>query len=143
MTLYDERATNGGAARPRPAAARVTPVADGPLLVEGPVEIVLDDGTVRRCDRPVIALCMCRRSLRAPFCDTSHRPRLRRGARDRTRGEGAADGASSENASEENASAAHGAAVDGAAEERDMHDHAGDGEHVQDGAARDEAEEPR
>ncbi|WMX43766.1 CDGSH iron-sulfur domain-containing protein [Streptomyces roseicoloratus] len=62
----------------RPAAVRVTPVADGPLLVEGPVEIVLADGTVRRSDRPVVALCMCRRSLRAPFCDTSHRRRLRR-----------------------------------------------------------------
>ncbi|MFD5328495.1 MULTISPECIES: CDGSH iron-sulfur domain-containing protein [unclassified Streptomyces] len=63
---------------PRPAAVRVTPVADGPLLVEGPVEIVLPDGTVRRSDRPVVALCMCRRSLREPFCDTSHRRRMRR-----------------------------------------------------------------
>lgn len=57
---------------------RLTLVPDGPLLVEGPVEIVLADGTVRRCERPVVALCMCRRSLRAPFCDTSHRPRMRR-----------------------------------------------------------------
>ncbi|MFI8966451.1 CDGSH iron-sulfur domain-containing protein [Streptomyces sp. NPDC053493] len=63
--------------RPR-VAARITPVTDGPLLVEGPVEIVLPDGTVRRSDRPVVALCMCRRSLRGPFCDTSHRRRMRR-----------------------------------------------------------------
>ncbi|MET9375643.1 CDGSH iron-sulfur domain-containing protein [Streptomyces sp. NPDC002992] len=52
-------------------------------MVEGPVEIVMPDGTVERCDRPVVALCMCRRSLRSPFCDTSHRPRLRRERRER------------------------------------------------------------
>ncbi|MGW4163767.1 CDGSH iron-sulfur domain-containing protein [Streptomyces sp. NPDC004788] len=68
-----------GSAHPLPsrAAARITPMADGPLLVEGPVEIVLADGTVCRSDRPVVALCRCRRSLREPFCDTSHRHRAR------------------------------------------------------------------
>lgn len=62
---------------------RVTPVAEGPLLVEGPVEIVLPDGSVILCERPVVALCTCRRTLRAPFCDTSHRsrPRATRAAR--------------------------------------------------------------
>nr|WP_229819027.1 MULTISPECIES: CDGSH iron-sulfur domain-containing protein [Streptomyces] len=60
----------------------MTPVRGGPLLVEGPVEIVMPDGTVERCDRPTVALCMCRRSLRYPFCDTSHRPRIRRDRRD-------------------------------------------------------------
>ncbi|MEV6329774.1 CDGSH iron-sulfur domain-containing protein [Streptomyces sp. NPDC051909] len=66
-------------AAPRRSATRITPVVDGPLLVEGPVEIVLADGTVRRSDRPVVALCMCRRSLRGPFCDASHRRRMRPG----------------------------------------------------------------
>lgn len=76
-----------GDARPVPsrAAARITPMADGPLLVEGPVEIVLADGTVRRSDRPVVALCRCRRSLREPFCDTSHRHRARHKGADRRR----------------------------------------------------------
>ncbi|PYC88432.1 Fe-S protein [Streptomyces tateyamensis] len=50
-------------------------VAGGPLLVEGPVELVLADGTVCRSDHPVVALCMCRRSRTPPFCDTSHRRR--------------------------------------------------------------------
>lgn len=72
----------------RSAAPRLTLVGEGPLLVEGPVEIVLADGTVHRSDRPVVALCMCRRSLRAPFCDTSHRPRLRRELRNATSGRG-------------------------------------------------------
>jgi CDGSH-type Zn-finger protein len=30
-----------------------------------------------RSDRPVTALCVCRRSRRAPFCDTSHRRKVR------------------------------------------------------------------
>ncbi|MFF7178535.1 CDGSH iron-sulfur domain-containing protein [Streptomyces sp. NPDC008121] len=67
---------------------RVTPVAGGPLLVEGPVEIVMPDGTVTLCERPVVALCTCRRTLRAPFCDTSHRSRFRRDKRYTESGEG-------------------------------------------------------
>ncbi|WP_345709512.1 CDGSH iron-sulfur domain-containing protein [Kitasatospora paranensis] len=49
----------------------------GPALVEGPVEVVLADGSVRRSERPVVALCLCRRSRLYPFCDTSHRRRSR------------------------------------------------------------------
>ncbi|MER5307522.1 CDGSH iron-sulfur domain-containing protein [Streptomyces sp. NPDC002773] len=71
-------------AGPRPAAPRVQPLTEGPLLMEGPADIVMPDGSVVHCDRPMMALCTCRRSLRAPFCDTSHRPRLRRGSRTST-----------------------------------------------------------
>ncbi|MFB7375001.1 CDGSH iron-sulfur domain-containing protein [Streptomyces sp. NPDC056222] len=49
----------------------------GPVLVEGPVEIVLEDGTVARSDRFMVAVCTCRRSRTYPWCDTSHRPRER------------------------------------------------------------------
>jgi CDGSH-type Zn-finger protein len=52
---------------------------DGPMLVAGPVEVVLPDGRRVRSDRPVSALCMCRRSRRQPFCDTSHRTKVRTG----------------------------------------------------------------
>jgi CDGSH-type Zn-finger protein len=52
-------------------------VPDGPLLVEGPVELVADDGTVLRSERFVVAVCTCRRSKRFPLCDTSHRKRVR------------------------------------------------------------------
>ena len=58
---------------------QVVVTADGPLLVAGPVEIVLPDGRRVRSDRPVTALCVCRRSRRAPFCDTSHRRKARPG----------------------------------------------------------------
>lgn len=50
---------------------------DGPLLVAGPVEVVLPDGRRVRSERPVTALCTCRRTRRPPFCDTSHRRRVR------------------------------------------------------------------
>lgn len=65
----------GPAQEPR-AARRVTPVRDGPMLVEGPVEVVLDDGSTVRSDRFTVALCTCRRSRRYPWCDTSHRRRV-------------------------------------------------------------------
>ena len=58
-------------------ARRVTPVPDGPMLIEGPVEVVLPDGTLVRSDRPVVALCTCRRTRLPPWCDTSHRRRVR------------------------------------------------------------------
>ena len=61
--------------RARPA--RVTIVEGGPFLVEGPVEVELPDGTRVSSGRPVVALCACRRSKRYPFCDTSHRRRVR------------------------------------------------------------------
>lgn len=56
---------------------RVTLVEGGPMLVEGPVELVLPDGTSIVSDRPVVAVCACRRSEHYPFCDTSHRRRPR------------------------------------------------------------------
>ncbi|GAB2785502.1 CDGSH iron-sulfur domain-containing protein [Amycolatopsis magusensis] len=61
-----------------PEARRVRVVPGGPMLVEGPVEVELPDGTTARSDRFVVALCACRRSRRFPFCDTSHRPKTRR-----------------------------------------------------------------
>ncbi|MFH9085061.1 CDGSH iron-sulfur domain-containing protein [Streptomyces sp. NPDC017673] len=54
-------------------ARRITVQRRGPLLVEGPVEIELEDGTTVSSDRFRVALCTCRRSRRYPWCDTSHR----------------------------------------------------------------------
>jgi CDGSH-type Zn-finger protein len=58
-------------------ARQVIVTEDGPVLISGPVEVVLPDGSRVRSDRPVTALCVCRRSKRQPFCDTSHRTRVR------------------------------------------------------------------
>ncbi|MFF2127391.1 CDGSH iron-sulfur domain-containing protein [Streptomyces olivochromogenes] len=65
---------NGPAEQPR----RVALTSDGPILVEGPVEVVLDDGSTVRSDRFTVALCVCRRSRVYPWCDTSHRDRAKR-----------------------------------------------------------------
>jgi CDGSH-type Zn-finger protein len=52
-------------------------VANGPVLVEGPVELTGADGTTMTVDRFLVAICACRRSKRYPICDTSHRRRVR------------------------------------------------------------------
>lgn len=56
---------------------RVTVTDGGPMLVEGPVDVELPDGTSVHSDRPVVAVCACRRTRTPPFCDTSHRRRSR------------------------------------------------------------------
>ncbi len=61
---------------PEPRRVEIMVTEDGPILVCGPVEVVLPDGTRVWSDRPVTALCVCRRSRRQPFCDTSHRCRV-------------------------------------------------------------------
>jgi CDGSH-type Zn-finger protein len=55
---------------------------DGPVLLSGPVELVLPDGRRVTSDRPVTALCGCRRSRRFPFCDASHRVKVRANAQE-------------------------------------------------------------
>jgi CDGSH-type Zn-finger protein len=52
-------------------------VSGGPILIEGPIEVMTDDGQVVTSDRFVVAICVCRRSRRYPWCDTSHRKRVR------------------------------------------------------------------
>jgi CDGSH-type Zn-finger protein len=46
--------------------------------VEGPVEVVGDDGEVTVSDRFTVAVCTCRRTRTPPWCDTSHRRREKR-----------------------------------------------------------------
>ncbi|MFD8418837.1 CDGSH iron-sulfur domain-containing protein [Streptomyces sp. NPDC059466] len=72
-------------AEPVSRARRVSVEPQGPVLVEGPVEIVLDDGTVARSDRFMVAICTCRRSRSYPWCDTSHRHREKAAPAERAR----------------------------------------------------------
>jgi CDGSH-type Zn-finger protein len=67
-----------------PSVTRVVVTGEGPVLVDGPVEVVAPDGTMVRSDRNVVALCTCRRSKIAPFCDTSHRTKVRAERQDGT-----------------------------------------------------------
>lgn len=64
-------------------ARRVTVDRDGPILIEGPVEIVQEGGTIATSDRFIVAVCTCRRSRIHPWCDTSHRRHTPPGARRR------------------------------------------------------------
>lgn len=59
--------------RPR----RVTVERNGPVLIEGPVELVSEDGTTVTSSRFIVAVCTCRRSRTYPWCDTSHRTRTK------------------------------------------------------------------
>jgi CDGSH-type Zn-finger protein len=45
----------------------------GPALVRGADEVVDDQGRVHPTTRPVVAVCMCGRSQRAPWCDGTHK----------------------------------------------------------------------
>ncbi|WP_370350870.1 CDGSH iron-sulfur domain-containing protein [Catenulispora sp. EB89] len=63
-------------ASPEPAT-RVTVSTEGPVLIDGPVDVELPDGRTVSSGRVVVALCTCRRSRIYPWCDASHRDRSR------------------------------------------------------------------
>ncbi len=48
---------------------------DGPLIVEGPIQLLdgAGQGFTLDASKPSVALCRCGQSLRRPFCDGSHR----------------------------------------------------------------------
>lgn len=45
---------------------------NGPLVLQGPVRVERDDGTLLR-EADSMALCRCGASREQPFCDGSHR----------------------------------------------------------------------
>jgi CDGSH-type Zn-finger protein/uncharacterized Fe-S cluster protein YjdI len=56
----------------RDGPLRVTPAKDGPLLIEGNLELVTGTGrTVNRMSK--VALCRCGHSSKKPYCDGTHR----------------------------------------------------------------------
>lgn len=61
---------------------RIRLTADGPALIDGPVELITPDGRTVYSDRFTVALCLCRRSSTYPLCDTSHRKHRRCAPRD-------------------------------------------------------------
>ncbi|WP_374229491.1 CDGSH iron-sulfur domain-containing protein [Streptomyces sp. NEAU-YJ-81] len=77
----DGRCPEPGTGGRREHAVRVTLGTDGPMLIEGPVEVALPDGRVVRSDRFTAAVCLCGLSARYPWCDTSHRRRPPRSQR--------------------------------------------------------------
>jgi CDGSH-type Zn-finger protein len=51
---------------------KITPYADGPLLIRGPFELVDQDGEPIDTRRRTVALCRCGKSKIRPFCDGTH-----------------------------------------------------------------------
>lgn len=56
---------------------------DGPWLVRGADGVRTEDGALHATTRPVVAVCACDRTQRAPWCDGTHkvvrRPEAARG----------------------------------------------------------------
>lgn len=80
MPTDDESGTvgdNDGSAASTTTRTTVRIVKGGPIVVDGPVQIELDDGTRVCSDRFAVAVCTCRRSKNYPLCDTSHRAKKR------------------------------------------------------------------
>jgi hypothetical protein len=52
----------------------------GPMLVRGATSVRDVDGESHQVDRPVVAVCRCGKTARAPWCDGTHKllpPHLR------------------------------------------------------------------
>jgi CDGSH-type Zn-finger protein len=58
---------------PAKTPRRVTVIKGGPVLIEGPVEVIHPDGTTTLSHRFTVAICTCGRTQTHPWCDTSHR----------------------------------------------------------------------
>ena len=54
------------------ADVTIRPTQNGPLIVEGPVELFDTEGNNISVDRPRLALCRCGASSNKPFCDGTH-----------------------------------------------------------------------
>ena len=54
------------------ADVTIKPSRNGPLIVDGPVDLFDTDGNQITLDRTRIALCRCGASSNKPFCDGTH-----------------------------------------------------------------------
>ena len=54
------------------ADVTIRPMPNGPLIVEGQVDLFDAEGNKITSDKPRIALCRCGASSNKPFCDGTH-----------------------------------------------------------------------
>jgi CDGSH-type Zn-finger protein len=54
------------------ADVKIQAVKNGPLIVQGAVDVVDSQGQPRIPSRPSVALCRCGHSANKPFCDGGH-----------------------------------------------------------------------
>lgn len=57
----------------RNSACQVQVCPGGPALVRGADEVLDSSGTAHPTSRPLVAVCLCGRSQRAPWCDGTHK----------------------------------------------------------------------
>lgn len=43
------------------------------MLLRGASEVIDDDGVAHPVERPTVAVCLCGRSQRKPWCDSTHK----------------------------------------------------------------------
>lgn len=55
------------------AAVEVTACPNGPLLVRGADMVTDEEGRTHEVTRPVVAVCVCGKSQRQPWCDGTHK----------------------------------------------------------------------
>lgn len=51
----------------------IRPTPDGPILVRGADVVVDADGNRHAVTRPIVALCVCGKTSRGPWCDGTHK----------------------------------------------------------------------
>ncbi len=54
-------------------SVELRPCASGPLLVRGAEEVIDSSGERHEVLRPVVAVCLCGKSSRGPWCDGTHK----------------------------------------------------------------------
>jgi len=54
------------------AEVTIRPAKNGPLIVEGPVDLFDTNGNKLTVDKPRLALCRCGASSNKPLCDGTH-----------------------------------------------------------------------
>jgi CDGSH-type Zn-finger protein len=52
---------------------RIVACPDGPFLVRGADTITDESGKTHQVTRPVVAVCRCGKTARAPWCDGTHK----------------------------------------------------------------------
>ncbi len=55
------------------SAVEVTMCPRGPMLLRGATSVKDTQGLTHAVDRPVVAVCVCGKSQRQPWCDGTHK----------------------------------------------------------------------
>lgn len=71
LSYYKKGETTGGEPTAATSGTKVEVLENGPLMVSGPLEVTLPDGSTQMKKRNV-AFCRCGKTGNVPFCDGSH-----------------------------------------------------------------------